>query len=76
MTLNFDVNTMVFMVTVLTFMLSGLLLLAGLNRGDAQGSRHWAAANIMLCLGLGMSLTQFFLSHAWFFVFGATLLAA
>lgn len=76
MSLSFDFNTVVFMVAVLTFMLSGLLLLAGLNRGDAQGSRHWALANIMLSIGLAMSFTQFFLTHTWCFVFGAVLLTA
>jgi diguanylate cyclase (GGDEF)-like protein len=54
-------------------MLSGLLLLAGLNRGDAQGSRYWAAANILLCIGLGMSTSQQFLGQPWFFVLGALL---
>jgi diguanylate cyclase (GGDEF)-like protein len=76
MSLIFDFNTIVFMVAVLTFMLSGLLLLAGLNRGDAQGSRCWALANILLSLGLGMSFTKFFLSHTWFFVLGAVILTA
>ncbi|HEY8083976.1 MAG TPA: GGDEF domain-containing protein [Methylophilaceae bacterium] len=76
MSLIFDFNTIVFMVAVLTFMLSGLLLLAGLNRGDAQGSRHWALANILLSIGLAMSFTQFFLTHSWCFVFGAVLLTA
>ncbi len=76
MTLSFDFNTIVFMLAVLTFMLSGLLLLAGLNRGDAQGSRHWALANIMLSIGLAMSFTRFFLTHAWCFVLGAVLLTS
>lgn len=71
--MNFDVGTMIFMVTVLTFMLSGLLLLAGLNRGDAQGSRHWAAANILLCIGSGMSSSPLFHSQPWFFLLGAIL---
>ena len=76
MSLIFDFNTIVFMVAVLTFMLSGLLLLAGLNRGDAQGSRHWALANIVMSLGLCMSFTRFFLNHPCFFVFDAVLLTA
>jgi diguanylate cyclase (GGDEF)-like protein len=74
MALSFDFNTIVFMVAVLTFMLSGLLLLAGLNRGDAQGSRYWALANILLCIGLAMSFTKFFLDNRWFFVLGAVVL--
>ena len=73
---DLDIKTMIIMVSVLSLLLSALLLLAGLHNGGARGSSHWALANLLISVGLGVGLTNWIPRGPWVIVFGATMLAA
>lgn len=56
------------MTVVLTFLLSGILALAGLHSGSIRGTRQWASANLLISLGFGLAFTPMVRSP-WMFVF-------
>lgn len=71
-----DIDTMIIMVSVLAFLLSALLLFAGMHSGASRGSRYWALANLLMSLGLGVTYTQIIPNRSWMLVFGGVALAA
>ncbi len=77
--MNLDIHTVLVMFAMLSFMLTGLLALAGLHAGlIGSGVRQWALAS--LCISLGMLPAFFFRTPApcydWAMVLGSMLVAA
>jgi len=74
--MGLDLHTIFILFSILAFMFSGLLVLAGLHAGAIKGIKQWALANLLL--GIGLGATHFFNvytpGHEWAFVFSATLI--
>ena len=74
---SLDIRTMMVMVSILSFLFSGLLTLASLQAGTIRGMRHWALASFFTCFALGLAITQPTAQiQSWMVVIGATLLFA
>jgi len=71
-----DVRTMMVMISVMTLLFSGLLLLAGLHAGNIRGMRQWALASLCISFGMGLAYTQRVApGNGWVIACGAALVA-
>jgi diguanylate cyclase (GGDEF)-like protein len=74
--MNLDIRTMMVMVSALSLLFSGLLMLVGLHAGKARGVKYWALGNLYIGLGLSFSYIHLEASgSAWSLIFGSTLMA-
>lgn len=75
--MNLDLRTMMVMISALSLLFSGLLILVGLHAGNSRGVRQWAAGSLCIGLGLAFSYTQLGPPvDPWAIIFGATLTVA
>lgn len=75
--MNLDARTMMVMMSALSLLSSGLLLLTGLHAGNVRGVHHWAIGSLFIGVGLGFSYTQLISSGSGLIlIFGGTLVAA
>lgn len=76
--MGLDLHTIFVLFSILAFMFSGLLVLAGLHAGVIKGIKQWALASFFISIGLG---TTFFFDidtpgYQWAFIIAATFIAA
>lgn len=75
--MDFDIHTILVMVSILALLFAGLLALAGLYADGVRGIWHWAGANLCMSVGIGSSFLYdaFSPEYTWTVVAGAALLA-
>jgi len=76
--MDFDIHTILVMVSILALLFAGLLALAGLYADGIRGIWHWAGANVCMSVGISSSFLydEFTPEYTWAVVAGAALLAA
>jgi len=76
--MDFDIHTILMMVSILALMFAGVLALSGLYADGARGIWHWAWASMCMSVGIGSSYLYSASTHeyAWTVVSGSALLAS
>lgn len=76
--MDFDIHTILVMVSILALMFAGLLGLAGLYASAMRGIWYWAGASMCISVGIGTSYLYSASTHeyAWTVVSGSALLAS
>lgn len=71
--MNLDLRTMMVMISALSLLFSGLLVLVGLHTGDIRAVRQWTAGSLFIGLGLAFSYNQLGPPvEPWILILGAT----
>lgn len=75
--MDFDIHTILVMVSILALLFAGLLALAGVYAEGVRGIWHWSGANLCMSVGVGSSFLYdtFSPEYTWTVVAGAALLA-